>query len=238
LRVQKGNAISALSDEDRNRIGPTTYNRGCREHPPKRRKIMCRHLLANMIRGAVMCGVLLVAPMPAASAKLSAITHVALIPEGSDLRTVRFEKVKTVKVRATQADTESCEELAAREHRSASADCPQAEALTAAYEVTYSYTGQPMASDEYGNRHYTFQVYFWPDELPAVARKALATGKPKRADIAPYFAVRAGLEPQKTGARDESRPVAPSGYVVVKVELSSALGASRPVSADVKPSEK
>jgi hypothetical protein len=43
---------------------------------------------------------------------------------------VQFEKVKNVKVRATEADTKACEKRAAREHRTASADCPKADTVT------------------------------------------------------------------------------------------------------------
>src|SRR5215472_3470723 len=173
-----------------------------------RRKIMFRHLFANITLAAAIGGAILVAPMSAASEKQHAFTHVAFIPEGSDLNSVRFEKVKTVKIRATAADTESCEDLAARDHRSASAECPQADAMTSAYEVTYSYSGQPMASDEYGNRHFTFQVYFRPDELSPAVRKVLSAAKPKRGEIARYFAVSTAPESRKKGG--EGRTAAPS----------------------------
>jgi hypothetical protein len=115
-----------------------------------RRKIMFRHLFANITLAAI-GGTILVASMSAASEKQHALTHFAFILEGSDLNSVRFEKVKTVKI--------PCEDLAAREYRSASAECPQADTMTSAYEVTYSYSGQPMASDEYGNWDFTVTVW-------------------------------------------------------------------------------
>ena len=140
---------------------------------------MFPHLFANITLAAS----ILVAPMSAASERQPALTHVAFIPEGSDLNSVRFEKVKTLKIRATAADTESCEDLAAREHRSASAACPQAGAMTSVYEVTYSYSGQPMASDEYGNRHFTFRSTSGPTNclrrcerpFPATASRSART---------------------------------------------------------------
>ena len=192
---------------------------------------MFRHLLANITLAAAIGGAIPVAPMSAASEKQHALTHVAFIPEGSDLNSVRFEKVKTLKIRATAADTESCEDLAAREHRSASAECPQADAMTSVYEVTYSYSGQPMASDEYGNRHFTFQVYFRPDELSPAARKALSAAKIKRADVASYFAVKTAPESQKK-AGEESQMAVPSGFVFVKVESTSSLRVSGSASAE------
>ncbi len=184
-----------------------------------------------MTAGALLYGALLVAPLPAASEKLNAFTHVVFIPEDSDIGSVHLEKVKTVKVRATAADAKSCEDRAQGEHRAAAADCPQAESMTTAYEVTYSYTGQPMASDEFGNRHFTFQVYFRPDELPPSARKVLSTGKVKRAELAPYFVVKTDLDiPETVG--EEIRPKAPSGYVAVKIAPTSSLPGSGPVSAE------
>jgi hypothetical protein len=56
-----------------------------------------------------------------------------------------------------------------------------------AYEVRYSYRGQPMASDEYGNTHFTFSVYFRPEELdPELTRRA-ASGRINRAAAAEFF---------------------------------------------------
>jgi hypothetical protein len=205
------------------------------KRPRQGEKSMFRHLTTNMTLGAVLYGAVLVAPISAASEKQRAFTHVALIPDDSDMDSVQFEKVKTIKVRATAADSKACEQRAAREHRSASTDCPKADGVTKAYEVTYSYMGQPMASDEYGNRHFTFQVYFRPDELPAAVQKLLASGKPKRAELAPYFAVSNDLDQKKD---DENQPPTPSGYVAVKVQPTTPLRVSGPASADIKPSAK
>ncbi len=60
-----------------------------------------------------------------------------------------------------------------------------------AYEVTYTFTGQPLASDEYGNRYttYQFHVYFRPGELTSALRRTLSAGKPNRAELASYFKV-------------------------------------------------
>jgi hypothetical protein len=101
--------------------------------------------------------------------------------------------------------------------------------------VTYSYTGQPMASDEYGNRHFTFQVYFRPDEMPPAVQKLLAGSKPKRSELAAYFAVSNDLDPKKDG---ENLPPTPSGFVAVRVNPTSSVKVSGPASADGKPSEK
>jgi hypothetical protein len=71
--------------------------------------------------------------------------------------------------------------------------CPakRGESPAPAYEVTYSFTGQPLASDEYGNGYstYQFQVYFRPEELTLALRRTLSAGKPNRAELASYFKV-------------------------------------------------
>jgi len=191
---------------------------------------MFQHLLSEITMGAVLCGALLAAPLSAASEKLNAFTHVAFIPEGSDVGTIRFEKAKTVTVRATANDMKSCEQRALQEHRSGSVDCPQAGSSTAAYEITYSFKGEPMASDEYGNRHFTFQVYFRPDELPSAMRKALSgSSKQKRSDVAASFSV---------STDDERRSTAPAGYITVRIEPTSAPRTSGSVSAEIKASGK
>ena len=75
----------------------------------------------------------------------------------------------------------------------------------AAYEVTYSYTGQPLASDEYGNRNFTLHVYFRPDELSSQVRKALTERKGDRGDLAGYFTVNVRRESAQRTAIDEAR---------------------------------
>jgi hypothetical protein len=74
-----------------------------------------------------------------------------------------------------------------------------------AYEVTYSFVSQPLASDEYGNRNFTFQVYFRPDELAPEMRQALSAKKRNRADTVAYFTVNMYREPVRRIAIDEAR---------------------------------
>ena len=70
-------------------------------------------------------------------------------------------------------------------------ECPsrEAESPTAAYEVTYSYLGQALASDEFGIKHFLFQVYFRPEELALAVQRALANKKLSRVEKASYFMV-------------------------------------------------
>ena len=126
--------------------------------------------------------------------------------------------------------------------------CPDAAiaASDAAYELTYSFQGQPLASDEFRHGHFTFQVYFRPEELPEDVRAALGDLTLNRADKAARFKVdtrretieRVGIDesqsrfcdgsyqdgswtPADPKCRDEIRcktVVVPSDYLTVEVE--------------------
>jgi hypothetical protein len=109
---------------------------------------------------------------------LQPFTHTALIPVGSDLSSIRFQRVKAVSVptrRRSTMDERYCAEAAFRDP-GGSMYCPsvRSEGFTRAYEVTYAIEGQPLASDEHSNRRFTFSVYFRPDELSAAEWAALA----------------------------------------------------------------
>jgi len=58
-----------------------------------------------------------------------------------------------------------------------------------AYQVTYSYWGRPMVSDEYGSTYFTFSVYFRQDEISPRLREILALGKIRRATLEEFFEV-------------------------------------------------
>jgi hypothetical protein len=139
---------------------------------------------------------------------LQPFSHFAQIPADADVNSIRFENVKTVEVPAritATSDTKYCEELAFREP-GGSMYCPYTEtATTMAYAVTYSYIGEPMGSDETGNRHFAFQVYYRPDELSPEMRKALSAGKLSRADKAAYFAVNTDRESVRQTVIDEEQ---------------------------------
>src|SRR5579871_2719023 len=77
-------------------------------------------------------------------------TNIARIPAGAETNTIRFEKVRRVEVGTAT--------------------------VKSVYEVTFSYMGQPLVSDEHGDRHFTFKVYFRPEELTPELRDALASG--------------------------------------------------------------
>ena len=74
-----------------------------------------------------------------------------------------------------------------------------------AYRVTYSYRGQPLASDEYGNPYFTFNVYFRPDEISPRLRERVASGKIGRAELAEFFDIATSREPVQETVIDETR---------------------------------
>ena len=126
-------------------------------------------------------------------------THFALIPATSDAQTIKFERVKATKVFTkvkSTMDPGYCEELQFMDP-GGSMYCPhtQYQSPVPAYEVTYSFTGQPLASDEYNNRYFTFWVYFRPEELDPAVRSGLSAGKMKRAELANYFKVTTSRQP-------------------------------------------
>jgi hypothetical protein len=116
--------------------------------------------------------------------------HVARIPAGSDLSSIKFQGVKMVSKPAADGVLAGgpCE-LADRGEPGGSMFCAPSPAQTYArvYQVTYSYEARPLASDEYNNRHYTFSVYFRPEELSDTERQVLAIRKGGRADAAATF---------------------------------------------------
>jgi hypothetical protein len=120
-------------------------------------------------------------------------THVARIPVGSELSSIRFQGAKVVTIPTKNrltTDAHYCEE-AARRDSGGSMFCPaaQPEAFTRALQVTYSYEGRPLASDESGNRRFTFSVYFRPEELGPAERELVLRRKGSREDAAGYFKV-------------------------------------------------
>ena len=113
-------------------------------------------------------------------ADLQPFTHVAYIAVGADLSSIKIEGIKLVKVatkRRSLMDLYYCDQT--RSEPGGSIFCPRItnESPVPAYQVTYSFRGQPMASDEYGNTYFTFAIYFRPDELSPELRRALSSGK-------------------------------------------------------------
>jgi hypothetical protein len=183
-------------------------------------------------------------------------THIANIPEDADPSSIKFEGVRRVEVRSrTQSATDAayCKDLQFRDP-GGSMYCPSTKnsSPTAAYQVTYSFRAEPMASDEYGDRHFTFSVYFRPEELSAILRERLAQHSIAKADAAAYFDLTTLDVPVRTVAIDEAKSafcggdfvngtwthtdascqdkidyktnVAPSGYITVRIDPATVQG--------------
>jgi hypothetical protein len=122
---------------------------------------------------------------------LNPFTHLAYIPAGFDPSSIKFEGVKKVKVateRKSTMDPRACEE-AANVEPGGSMYCvhAQLQSPAPAYEVTYSYRGQPLGADEYGNGNFTFSVYLRPDELSSDVWTRLSHHRLAKADAAGFF---------------------------------------------------
>jgi hypothetical protein len=118
------------------------------------------------------------------------MAHTVNIPADTRLSSIRFESVKLAGIYNTDtAATDGRCEQALRGEPGGSMFCAPAEPAVkeSVYKVTYSYEAEPMASDESNNKHYSFNVYFRPEELTAEDRKLAALGKSARAEIAAIF---------------------------------------------------
>jgi hypothetical protein len=140
--------------------------------------------------------------------ELNPFTHVAYIPAGADLRTLRFEGARLVQrpVKVRRTVNPNCGDHGFSEP-GGSAPCAHTQTVsrTQAWEVTYSFDGPALSSDEYGNHHFTVQVYFRVDELPADAQQALSAKKQSRTEKAAYFATQTYRKPVKTVVIDEAK---------------------------------
>jgi hypothetical protein len=185
---------------------------------------------------------------------LDPFTHVVRIPADADLSSIRFEQAKLVKIPTKvrfAENTRYCEQVAFRDP-GGSLYCPSAQldGATPAYELTYSYDGPPMTSDEFGGKHFTFHVYFRPEDFSETMRKMVLAKKAARADLAAAFTVTTSRDPERRVVIDEANSrlcdgnyvdgawqhkdpkcietikskavTAPSDYVTIRIGLSRA----------------
>ena len=108
-------------------------------------------------------------------------THVAYIPADADQSSIRFAGFRAVKLptrTSSTMDERYCEDVLHRDP-GGSMYCPLVghEGYTLVYEVSYSYDGPPLPSDEYGGRHFAFSVYFRPEEFSLREQEALLQRK-------------------------------------------------------------
>jgi hypothetical protein len=149
---------------------------------------------------------------------LQPFTHAAQVPADSDTGSIRFQKAKLVQIPTTIAYTtnpEYCKDLAFRDP-GGSMYCSYARTGTpaTAYELTFSVVSPPLASDEYGNRNFTFEVYFRPDELLPDVREAISNGKWSHSDVAGSFNVSTSREGVRQIVIDEAKSHFCTGYLL------------------------
>jgi hypothetical protein len=149
-------------------------------------------------------------------AELNPFGHVAYLPSGAKLSSIRFESVRAVKAapsRTSNLDSPYCESLS---EPGGSMHCPltRYKHSVAAYRATYSYEGPPLTSDEYGATGFTFSIYFRPEEFVASMRLLLASRKVRRSEAAAIFSVTTSREtpPQSWLGKPNSL------YVMVRVD--------------------
>jgi hypothetical protein len=122
---------------------------------------------------------------------LQPFTHIAYIPVGAALSSIRFESVKAVKVATTRtstADKGYCE--GGSQEPGGSMYCPYMQDVSTsvpAYQITYSFGAPPMASDEYGNTDFTFSVNMRPEDLSPAILQLISARKISRKTAAEYF---------------------------------------------------
>ncbi len=181
---------------------------------------MFKPTLCPIRLGVLLCGGLLVPSLPAAEPNsasaavseaqtedLHPFTHIARIPANADLGSIRLEGISRVHVPAWIKHTAGpnyCAEVTSRDP-GGSMLCPSTATVVnaVAYQVTYSYTARPMASDEFANRRFEFRVYFRNNELPPL----------DRGDAAGSFTVNTYREPVRRVSIDSTRSVfCPGAY--------------------------
>lgn len=147
---------------------------------------------------------------------LHPFTHEAQIPANADMASIRFAGIRYVRV-ATEArmieDRDYCKEVAMGDP-GGSQFCPDVtfSGFAPAYEVTYSYVGPPLASDEYANQRFTFSVDFRPDEFDQRQREQVATWK--RSEAAEWFEITKSRPMDKVVAIDEANSTFCAGHYV------------------------
>ena len=147
---------------------------------------------------------------------LHPFTHEAQIPANADMASIRFSGIRRVRV-ATEArmteDRDYCKEVAMGDP-GGSQFCPDVtfSGFAPAYEVTYSYMGPPLASDEYANQRFTFSVDFRQDEFDQAQRDQIA--KWKHAEAGEWFEVTKSRPMDKVVAIDEANSTFCAGHYV------------------------
>jgi hypothetical protein len=153
---------------------------------------MKKRMFKMAVVSAVGTIVLAAAPAVVETRQLQPFTNIAEIPVGSDLSSIRFEGIKAVKVATTRTsitDQGYCE--GGYREPGGSMYCPSVQdgSRMPAYQITYSYNGPPLGSDEYGNAHFTFSVTMRPLDVSPAVLQMMSARKTNRAAAAEDFKV-------------------------------------------------
>jgi hypothetical protein len=140
--------------------------------------------------------------------ELNPFTKIAYIPVGADPSSIHFESIKSVSLPTESlatADPRACDD--AFREPGGSMFCPfvQFRSPAPAYRITYSFTGQPMASDEYADTHFTLSVFFRPEDLSAPVRRALDERRMSRKEAASLFKLTTSRDMVPRTAIDEAK---------------------------------
>jgi hypothetical protein len=143
---------------------------------------------------------------------LQPFTHVAYIPVGADLSSIKIEGIKKVnaatKLRAVTKPSD-CYDSGGEPGASPVCTRTTSTSRVPAFRVTYSYRAP---SDESGSAWFTFNVDFSEDEIGPQLRRALSTGKVSRSTAAELFeiSIDRGSVPQLV--LDEANSILCDGY--------------------------
>jgi len=139
--------------------------------------------------------------------ELQPFTHVAYLSVGSDVSSIKLEGIKAVRVatkRRSITNQQYCDQFWSEPGGSMYCQRTTDESSEPAYRVTYSYRGQPMASDEYNNPYFTFSVYFRPTEISLKLRDMLSSEKISRAPVAEFFEITTSMDSIQQVVIDEA----------------------------------
>lgn len=145
---------------------------------------------------------------------LRPFTHIAYIPSGADLSSIKIENAKVVNV-ATKVrsvtDAHNCAE--GEDGNAPSCTRTAYESYVPGVRVTYSYIDESTPWEGYGTT-YSFSVYFRMDEMNPGLRRALAKGKIGRNAAAEMFEVSTARGLAQEDEIDEANSTLCDGYYV------------------------
>lgn len=147
------------------------------------------------------------AGVAARTTDLQPFTRTAYILAGADLSSIKFESVTAIQVATAGvsfADERYCR--AALQETGGSLYCPYVrdESPVPAYQVTYSFNGPPMASDEYSGTRFSFSVNMRPEDLSPSVREAISERKMSRTAASKFFALTTSRGSMERLAIDEA----------------------------------